>query len=255
MKQSTHTSFRIGRALLAALALGFAATSAAFASSGTRYFVNDHLATTVGISDAAGEIAAMEADAFGSPLAGGSNAARFTGKPYDDDLGAYVFPFRNYRADEARWMSADPSGFPDGVNGVAYMASPHTEIDPIGLLVTFSDLVYGAQAIYTLSGTAQSVRLSFAGSLKYSWDGNDTGHYSLSFSISVPGAGGPSSDSHSVHPNSQTQAGHVWTANKSTEAHNFQVGTHTIKISGSANGPNMADSNYTSSFTFEVKRE
>lgn len=130
-----QSSLRIGRALLAALALGFAATSAAWAADGTRYYVNDHLATTVGIADAAGEIAALEADAFGSPLAGGANAGRFTGKPYDEDLGAYVFPFRNYRADEARWMSADPSGFPDGVNGRIYAPNPIHGLDPFGLAV------------------------------------------------------------------------------------------------------------------------
>jgi RHS repeat-associated protein len=133
MKHPTNTSLRIGRALLAALALGFAATSAAFASSGTHYYVNDHLATTFGIADAAGEIAAIEADAFGSPLAGEANSVRFTGKPYDEDLGAYVFPFRNYRADEARWMSADPSGFPDGVNGSFYVPNPLKGLDPLGL--------------------------------------------------------------------------------------------------------------------------
>jgi RHS repeat-associated protein len=127
------SSLRSGRALLAALALGFAATSAALAADGTRYYVNDHLATTVGIADAAGEIAAIEADAFGSPIAGGANAGRFTGKPYDEDLGAYVFPFRNYRADEARWMSADPSGFPDGVNGRFYIGNPFSTIDALGL--------------------------------------------------------------------------------------------------------------------------
>lgn len=98
-----------------------------------RYYVNDHLATTVGITDAAGEIAAIEADAFGSPMSAADNAGRFTGKPYDADLGAYVFPFRNYRADEARWMSADPSGFPDGVNGVAYAPVPTAALDNDGL--------------------------------------------------------------------------------------------------------------------------
>jgi RHS repeat-associated protein len=113
------------------------------AASGPRYYVNDHLATTVGIADAAGEIAAMEADAFGSPLVGGGNSGRYTGKPYDEDLGAYVFPFRNYRADEARWMSADPSGFPDGVNGRLYAPRPLTGIDPFGLAskVTLSTFV------------------------------------------------------------------------------------------------------------------
>ena len=31
--------------------------------------------------------------------------ARFTGKPYDEDLQAYVFPYRNYDASTARWRS------------------------------------------------------------------------------------------------------------------------------------------------------
>lgn len=103
-------------------------------AAGTRYYVNDHLATTVGMADAAGEIAALEADAFGSPLAGGPNAARFTGKPYDEDLGAYIFRFRYYRPSEGRWLTADPSAFPDGVNGRMYLSGkPNRLFDALGL--------------------------------------------------------------------------------------------------------------------------
>jgi RHS repeat-associated protein len=123
------TKHALARVLFAALA--FAAATAAFAaSSDTQYHLNDHLATTVGIVDAAGEIAALEADAFGSPLAAGQAPSRYTGKPYDEDLGAFVFPFRNYRAEEGRWMSADPSGFPDGVNARNLNAGI---LDPLGL--------------------------------------------------------------------------------------------------------------------------
>lgn len=111
---------RCARLVFAALLTCVVGNVVFAAAEGTRYYVNDHLATTVGVADAAGEIAALEADAFGSPLAGGANAGRFTGKPYDEHLGAYVFPFRNYRANEARWMSADPSGFPDGVSSISY---------------------------------------------------------------------------------------------------------------------------------------
>ena len=35
---------------------------------------------------------------------------------YDSDVGAVVFSYRNYRADLGRWMSADPTNFPDGPN-------------------------------------------------------------------------------------------------------------------------------------------
>ena len=125
-----NTTSQFGRALLAALALGLTG-SVGFAAD-TQYYVNDPLATTVAISDAAGEIAAIEADAFGSQLAAGEAPNRYTGKPYDADLGAYVFPFRNYRPEEGRWMSADPSGFPDGVNNSIYIHSFIT-LDPLGL--------------------------------------------------------------------------------------------------------------------------
>jgi RHS repeat-associated protein len=120
-----------GRALIAALAFGFTC-SAGFAAE-SHYYVNDPLATTVAIADSAGEIAAMEADAFGAPLAMGEALGRFTGKPYDADLGAFVFPFRNYRPEEGRWMSSDPSGFPDGVNASAYAPEIFTGVDPLGL--------------------------------------------------------------------------------------------------------------------------
>jgi RHS repeat-associated protein len=128
-----HKMSRCARLVFAALLTCVVGNVSYAAAEGTRYYVNDHLATTVGIADAAGEIAALEADAFGSPLTGGANSGRFTGKPYDEDLGAYVFPFRNYRADEARWMSADPSGFPDGVNQRVAPTYSNNELDPLGL--------------------------------------------------------------------------------------------------------------------------
>jgi RHS repeat-associated protein len=75
----------------------------------------------------------METDAFGAPLAAGRPPARFTGKPYDEDMGAYIFPFRNYRPDSASWMTPDPSGFPDGVNNHVYAPNPALEVDGLGL--------------------------------------------------------------------------------------------------------------------------
>lgn len=124
-------TFNLGRALLAALP--FASGCIGLEAAGAHYYVNDHLATTVSMIDASGEIAALEADAFGSPLATSGAPERYTGKPYDSDLGAIVFPFRNYRAQEARWLTADPSGFPDGINGRFYIGVYANVIDPLGL--------------------------------------------------------------------------------------------------------------------------
>ena len=58
---------------------------------------------------------------------------RFTGKPYDEDLQADVFPFRNYSAKLVRWTSAEPAGFPDGPNRHFYAPVPTERLDPLGL--------------------------------------------------------------------------------------------------------------------------
>lgn len=126
------------------------------------YFVSDHLATTVAVADAVGEIAALEADAFGTPVGGGGAVARYTGKPYDADIGAFVFPFRNYRSEEARWMSGDPSGFPDGRNGRYYHARVFLAFDPLGLYTI--EEIQAANISYTGDFGSQSVQ-NFQGQL------------------------------------------------------------------------------------------
>jgi RHS repeat-associated protein len=44
----------------------------------------------------------------------------YTGKPYVADAGGYVYKYRTYNPELGRWTSADPSGFPDGVNNFSY---------------------------------------------------------------------------------------------------------------------------------------
>lgn len=61
-------------------------------------------------------------------------SARFTGKPYDEDLQAYVFPYRNYDASTARWRSSDPAGYP-GINNQFYACVPTYTLDILGLKV------------------------------------------------------------------------------------------------------------------------
>ena len=63
-----------------------------------------------------------------------SDLTFYTGKPYDADLNAYVFPFRNYSPDLCRWTVADPSGFTDGANNYCYAPCPTTDIDLYGLI-------------------------------------------------------------------------------------------------------------------------
>ena len=47
------------------------------------------------------------------------NPIFFTGKPHVDGLG-HAFLMRNYRADLGKWPTADPLGYPDGWNQMAY---------------------------------------------------------------------------------------------------------------------------------------
>lgn len=57
----------------------------------------------------------------------------FTGKPHIDGLG-YAFLFRNYRPDLGKWTMADPLGYPNGWNNMAYCNNMILiALDPSGL--------------------------------------------------------------------------------------------------------------------------
>ena len=91
-------------------------------SKGTSYF-NDALGTTVG-SMSNGKYSAAALTAFGENVSVDSptptqNSNFFTGKPYVEGLG-HAFWMRNYRAGLAKWQTADPMGYPDGWNQLAY---------------------------------------------------------------------------------------------------------------------------------------
>ena len=87
-----------------------------FSSSGTAYF-NDILGTTLGVKTKGRKYAATSPTAFGE-----GDEAFFTGKPLVPGLGR-AFLFRNYRPDLAKWATADPLGYPDGWNQLAYCGS------------------------------------------------------------------------------------------------------------------------------------
>ena len=95
-------------------------------SSGTAY-LNDMLGTTVCVREGRassrpkpnGKCTAAALTAFGESLPGAGGGAFFTGKPHVEGLG-YAFLYRNYRADLAKWQTADPLGYPDGWNQLAY---------------------------------------------------------------------------------------------------------------------------------------
>ena len=94
--------------------------------------LNDMLGTTVGTWGGRAaqkrkekrRYSAAALTAFGEPLPGAEGGAAvpspfFTGKPDVPGLGR-VFLFRNYRPGLAKWQTADPLGYPDGWNALAY---------------------------------------------------------------------------------------------------------------------------------------
>ena len=78
---------------------------------------NDILGTTLGVNGADG-YSPIAKTAFGDTIAT-ANEAFFTGKPHIEGLG-HAFFMRNYRADLGKWPTADPLGYPDGWNQMAY---------------------------------------------------------------------------------------------------------------------------------------
>ena len=94
-------------------------------SKGTSYF-NDALGTTLGAKKD-GKYSPAALSAFGEDISASLNRSPFpvpsspffTGKPYVEGLG-HTFLMRNYRASLGKWQTADPMGYPDGWNQLAY---------------------------------------------------------------------------------------------------------------------------------------
>ena len=116
-------------------------------SKGAVYF-NDLLGTMVGVREGRGPLRAKQGakaprytaaalTAFGEPLPGQgaeglASDAFFTGKPSVPGLG-YAFLLRSYRPDLAKWQTADPLGYPDGWNRLAYCNNGVTDaVDLLG---------------------------------------------------------------------------------------------------------------------------
>ncbi len=128
-------------------------------SKGAAYF-NDLLGTTVGVREGRGaarkrsarRYTAAALTAFGEPVKTFQTSQTFktsqtffTGKPQVEGLGR-VFLMRNYRSDLAKWQTADPLGYPDGWNQLAYCGNEVTKfVDYLGgaaVIGSFYDALY-----------------------------------------------------------------------------------------------------------------
>lgn len=71
----------------------------------------------------------------GTAFGQGQETGRFTGKVFIEELRSFLFQFRLYSPEFARWSAPDPCGFPDGNNNLLYVnCDPLTSIDPLGLV-------------------------------------------------------------------------------------------------------------------------
>ena len=80
--------------------------------AGDDVLFNDMLGSTLAINGKA-----VEMTSFGETA---DKNAFFTGKPMVDELG-FTFLFRDYNPNQGKWTTADPLGYPDGWNNLAYV--------------------------------------------------------------------------------------------------------------------------------------
>ena len=117
--------------------------------------INDALGTTVGSWEGRASsrpesglrYSAAALTAFGENVSVDSptptqNSNFFTGKPYVEGLGL-AFWMRNYRAGLAKWQSADPMGYPDGWNQLAYCNNAATSAVDLWGCVTVHHVSFG----------------------------------------------------------------------------------------------------------------
>ena len=94
---------------------------------------NDLLGSTVAVKGDDG-YSLTSMTAFGD---NGNPDAFFTGKPFVGELG-YAFLMRNYRPENGKWQTADPIGYPDGWNNLAYCNNGVTSAaDWLGAITIF----------------------------------------------------------------------------------------------------------------------
>lgn len=110
----------------------------------SKVLFTDILGTTLGAKEG-DQFNRNNLTAFGefSTASFSTESSFFTGKPYVGELG-YTFLFRNYRAEQGKWQTADPIGYPDGWNNLIYCNNRSVNVvDPLGLAeanVGFRDL-------------------------------------------------------------------------------------------------------------------
>lgn len=106
--------------------------------TGREYFLYNATGTTSALTDDDGAVTSTSCyTAWGietATVGTSENVRKFSTKERSELLGIDYFGFRCYDPDLGRFLTRDPSGYPDGPNNYLYcMNSPVNKIDPLGL--------------------------------------------------------------------------------------------------------------------------
>jgi RHS repeat-associated protein len=102
----------------------------------SRYFLQDHLGSTTGLTNSSGSLVESASyDAFGNASSNLSTRYSYTGREYDSFAGLYYYRARFYDAKLGRFISEDPIGFAGkDINLYGYVwNNPIKFVDPQGL--------------------------------------------------------------------------------------------------------------------------
>ena len=105
------------------------------AVTGVSYFLNDHLRSTAGLTDATGNLVEqLSYDSFGNSAGSAHTRYGYTGRERDPDTGQLYYRARFYGSQLGRFLSEDPIGFEGGINHYAYLENNAiNDTDPFGL--------------------------------------------------------------------------------------------------------------------------
>jgi len=101
----------------------------------SKYFVQDHVGSTVGLTNSSGvAIEQTGYDSFGNQATNLSTRYQFTGREYDSFSGFHYYRARWYDGNLGRFVSEDPIGFDGGdINLYGYVTNRPTMFrDPLG---------------------------------------------------------------------------------------------------------------------------
>ncbi len=102
----------------------------------TKYFLTDHLGSTVALTNSSGVATEQTSyDSFGNATTNLSTRYQYTGREYDSFSGFHYYRARWYDANLGRFVSEDPIGFESGdVNLYGYVKNNSANrSDPLGL--------------------------------------------------------------------------------------------------------------------------